>query len=163
MDYMIKAWDDARACSRMFLPGDVWASLPGPIEWPAVISNYETAQSWVATDLRTRLLTLDEKFTGNRQSDKASDTTEPMVTAADVAQPDGTKPQRPCYLRDQAFLKWYEADGTSTYRSHAGIVTKWNSLNREQREAIARNCTSNVNRASVVKAVDKAREERKKR
>jgi hypothetical protein len=75
IDGMIQAWSDARACARMFLPPDVWASLPGPIEWPEVVANYEAGQAWVLTDLRSRLLDLRSKFLGetDRQTDTPAD------------------------------------------------------------------------------------------
>jgi hypothetical protein len=67
--------------------------------------------------------------------------------------------KRPCYDRDHAFLKWYEADDDSTHHSHAGIRDKWNALSKQERAQICSTCVSQVRRPSVIAAVRKAKAE----
>jgi hypothetical protein len=59
------------------------------------------------------------------------------------------KAPRPAFDRDHEFLRWYEASGTRTYHSQAGIRDRWNKLHP----------TKKVNIDTVKTGIRKAQQE----
>ena len=85
----------------------------------------------------------------------------PSIDASDEKPPS----QRKAYLREHAWLRWYEDEESKTHHSPAGIRDKWDQMSDEEREQICplwpkKTSGGAKGYQAVKKAVERARKER---
>jgi hypothetical protein len=74
------------------------------------------------------------------------------ATDADAHIADGAPPpadvpthkQRPAFLRDHLFLRWYETEGADTHHHPATIRDNWNAMTDAQRADVCPSCPSRI-------------------
>ena len=83
--------------------------------------------------------------------------TPPRAPADTGVEDDNKSNSKGVALRDQWFFNQYKSEGTDTYHKPAIIEAKWNGMEQKDRANICPGSPNKVSRATVTKAIQKAK------